>query len=514
MESNDYHATNLSTVLLVDEERGEEDFGSDSEKERIGIDEILTVYTGEFGKWQKIHFVLTSLAWALEALHTMVMIFTDQEPFTSTPNICDVEPSFRNWSQGSGSSTVSEFGLVCGKKYQVGLVQSMFFAGCMIGSGIFGHLSDSFMGRKGCLTVVSLMNFMFGFLTAFSQQYWVYCLLRFLTGISTGGVGLCAFVLATEPIGPSKRGQAGMSTFYFFSMGFIIVAGMGYVCQSSWRLLYVVTSIPSLLFLLFVLPFISESPRWYLVKGKLSETMVVMNAIARTNGKPDIPARVIPHMDNDDDDDDYEEINQKNTTAKVSFTILDVIRSPVTRWRLILAVAINFMCSIVYYGLSLNVINLKTNIYFSVVLNSLAEIPAYMLTTCLLGTFGRKPLTIGSLWLSGVFCIAGSLMGTTGKMKMVCGMLGIFGISGTYNLLFVYTTELFPTVVRNTALGCISQASQMGAILAPIVVLMGETLPFQVFGLCGIVGGIIAFYLPETKDKPLYDTIAGMEFKV
>lgn len=142
MESNDYHATNLSTVLLVDEERGEEDFGSDSEKERIGIDEILTIYTGEFGKWQKIHFVLTSLAWALEALHTMVMIFTDQEPFTSTPNICDVEPSFRNWSQGSGSSTVSEFGLVCGKKYQVGLVQSMFFAGCMIGTLLYKNISE------------------------------------------------------------------------------------------------------------------------------------------------------------------------------------------------------------------------------------------------------------------------------------------------------------------------------------------------------------------------------------
>ncbi|MCI18044.1 organic cation/carnitine transporter 4-like, partial [Trifolium medium] len=84
-------------------------------------------------------------------------------------------------------------------------------------AGVFGHLSDSSLGRKGSLTVVCAINAIFGCLTAFSPNYWTYVLLRVLTGFSTGGVGLCAFVLATEPIGPSKRGMAGMSTFYFFS---------------------------------------------------------------------------------------------------------------------------------------------------------------------------------------------------------------------------------------------------------------------------------------------------------
>ncbi|ONK61233.1 uncharacterized protein A4U43_C08F27590 [Asparagus officinalis] len=35
---------------------------------------------------------------------------------------------------GRGGSTVAEWGLVCGQKYKVGLVQSGFFLGCMIGS--------------------------------------------------------------------------------------------------------------------------------------------------------------------------------------------------------------------------------------------------------------------------------------------------------------------------------------------------------------------------------------------
>lgn len=84
-------------------------------------------------------------------------------------------------------------------------------------------------------------------------------------------------------------------------------------------------------------------------------------------------------------------------------------------------------------------------------------------------------------------------------------------MAGNYNLLFIYTTELFPTVVRNAALGCATQAAGMGAILAPFVVVMGGGLPFAVFGVCGIVGGYLTFYLPETLNKPLYDTLTGME---
>lgn len=185
-----------------------------------------------------------------------------------------------------------------------------------------------------------------------------------------------------------------------------------------------------------------------------------------------------------------------------------------TRSRLILAVVINFLCSVVYYGLSLNVVNLETNLYLTVILNAVAEMPAFMITAIFLDRWGRKPLTIATLWFSGVFCFAGSLVRNVGVWKgvrMICGILGIFGMAGTYNLLFIYTAELFPTVVRNAALGCATQAAQMGAILAPLVVVIGGSFPFMIFALCGLGGGFFAFYLPETLNQPLYDTLTGME---
>ncbi|CAI9088635.1 OLC1v1023023C1 [Oldenlandia corymbosa var. corymbosa] len=502
-------------------------------QEKLCIDDMLNKYCGEFGIWQLRHFVLASLAWALEAFHTMVMIFADREPrwrcsvdgggggcFPEARSVCELRPGSWEWMGGAGTSTVAEFGLICGEKYKVGLVQAVFFGGCMIGAGVFGHLSDSKLGRKGSLTVVCILNAVFGCLTAFSPDYWTYLLLRFLTGFSTGGVGLCSFVLATEPVGPSKRGVAGMSTFYFFSGGIAILSGIAYIFPNSWRDLYIASSVPSILFLLVLLPFVSESPRWCLIRGQLNRAMKIMRDIAKLNGKF-LPENAILALDEDIENHNHpskiETSDSKIDTEsneEIKGSLIDVLKSPVTRTRLFLAVVINFLCSIVYYGLSLNVVNLGTNLYLNVLLNSVAELPAYFLTAVLLDKFGRKPLAIGTQWFSGLFCVAGCLLKWAGKWKlvqMVCGILGIFGMAGTYNLLFIYTVELFPTVVRNAALGCATQAAQMGAILAPFVVVLGGGLPFAVFGACGILGGLLSFCLPETLNKPLYDTMAGME---
>ncbi|XP_021754784.1 organic cation/carnitine transporter 4-like [Chenopodium quinoa] len=499
--------------------------GKSNVPEKLTIDEMLLKYCGEFGRWQLRHFVLTSLAWALEAFHTMVMIFADREPrwwctgpgcSPAQAQVCGLPSGSWDWVDGPGSSTVAEWGLVCGEKYKVGLVQSLFFFGCMIGAGVFGHLSDSSLGRKGSLTIICLFNGILGCLTALSPNYVVYTLLRFLSGLGTGGVGMCAFVLATEPIGPSKRGVAGMSTFYFFSTGIALLSGVAYMFP-SWRSLYVASSIPSIVFITIVIPFLSESPRWYLVRGKTKEAMEVMRQMAHSNGRI-IPKGVELTLDDNANKNNDVEILKEDSFLEeneaMKGSLIDVLKSPITRVRLYLAFMINFCCAVVYYGLSLNVVNLDTNLYLNVLLNAVAEMPAFTLTAIMLDRFGRKPLTIGTMWFSGVFCLLGSLMKSYGiwkNIRMISGILGIFGMAGTYNLLFIYTVELFPTVVRNAALGCVTQASHMGAILAPLVVVMGSTYPFIVFSVCGIVGGLLGFFLPETLNRPLYDTMAGME---
>ncbi|KAJ0733785.1 putative major facilitator, sugar transporter, major facilitator superfamily [Helianthus annuus] len=490
--------------------------------EMLSVDQALTKYCGEFGFWQLKHFVLTCMAWALEAIHTMVMVFADREPgwtcepgsecvLNSNESVCGLQPGSWRWDGSEGWSTVAEWGLVCGQKYKVGLVQALFFSGCMIGGGIWGYLSDTKLGRKGSLTIVCIMNITLGLLTSISPNYWIYVILRLLSGFSTGGIGVCAFVLAIEPIGPTKRGFAGMSTFYFFSSGIALLSGIAYTFQ-SWRFLYVASSIPSVVFLCLMLPFISESPRWYLIRGKTDEAMKIMRNIAKSNGKH-LPENVYIVLDQAANSCDHNcvEIGKNEI---VTMSVIDVIKSPSTRKHLLLLMGINFTSATVYYGLNLNAKNLNTNIYLSVLLNAVAEMPAYLLTAILIDRFGRKSLGVGTQWFSGIFCLIGGLMGSHGSwmvVRTVCGVLGIFGMAGTYNLLYVYAMELFPTVVRSAAIGSARQVGQIGAILVPFVVVSDASLSLMVFGACGIVGGILMFSLPETLNRPLYDTMNGME---
>ncbi|KAH7672168.1 Major facilitator sugar transporter-like protein [Dioscorea alata] len=474
---------------------------SNNDQQAIGVDDMLRLYAGELGPWQIRNFFLTSIAWALNALHTMVVVFADSKPTWSctaelpcSQSMCTLIP---------GASTAAEWGLVCDSKYKVGLVQSAFFAGSMVGAGIFGHLSDNFLGRKGTLTLTCIINTISGILTSFSPSYGVYMALRFITGISTGGVGLCAFLLATEPVGPTKRGAIGTSTFYFFSIGTILLSILAYI-SSSWRTLYMVSSIPSLIFLITTIPFISESLRWYLVHNNTSRAMKIIMSIAKCNGNY-IPNHITLTLD-------HAVANESTPDQQaISSSIITVLKSPITRTRLLFVTIINLFSSVVYYGLSLNVVNLKTNLYLSVILNAIAEAPAYALTSIALRWCGRRPLTIGTMWLSGVFCVLGSLFMADSDARMVCGVMGMFAMAATFDLLFVYTAELFPTVVRNAVLGCMTQAGQIGAIVAPLVVVLGGQWPFIVFGACGLIGGVLGFYLPETLNQPLYDTMVGLE---
>jgi hypothetical protein len=105
--------------------------------------------------------------------------------------------------------------------------------------------------------------------------------------------------------------------------------------------------------------------------------------------------------------------------------------------------------------------------------------------------------------------VAGRMRGFLSGVQLACGVVGIFRMAGTYNLIFIYTCELFLTVVMNATLGMASEAGQIGAIIAPLVVVMvtvNPSLLFAIIGVSGIVGGFLAFKLPETLHRPLYET--------
>lgn len=59
-------------------------------------------------------------------------------------------------------------------------------------------------------------------------------------------------------------------------------------------------------------------------------------------------------------------------------------------------------------------------------------------------------------------------------MSIALVMLGKFGVTSAFSMLYVFTAELYPTLVRNMAVGITSMASRVGSIIAPYFVYLGE----------------------------------------
>ena len=77
----------------------------------------------------------------------------------------------------------------------------------------------------------------------------------------------------------------------------------------------------------------------------------------------------------------------------------------------------------------------------------------------------------------------------------------------------VWSTEIFPSSLRQTAMGLGSMAARVGSIIAPFSVELWEVIerlgdfdapdgPLLLFGSAGIVAGLVGFcFLPETHGR-------------
>ena len=93
-----------------------------------------------------------------------------------------------------------------------------------------------------------------------------------------------------------------------------------------------------------------------------------------------------------------------------------------------------------------------------------------------------------------------------------------FGISSTFTVSRIYTSELYPTHMRATALGTCKTVSCLGAIAAPWV---GDYLPRSwkhgmtasliIYAACSGVAGLLSFQLADTLGFPLPTTMEDVQ---
>mmetsp|Transcript_2928 Transcript_2928/g.10414 ORF Transcript_2928/g.10414 Transcript_2928/m.10414 type:complete len:184 (-) Transcript_2928:60-611(-) len=168
------------------------------------------------------------------------------------------------------------------------------------------------------------------------------------------------------------------------------------------------------------------------------------------------------------------------------------------------------MISAVYYGLQLGVGDLAGTIYINFFLQSIIEVPSTLTAAFTVDHLGRRPTFVTALLGAAAGCFVCAL--STGTVRMVGAIMGKFFVTGAFNSAFLYTSEMFPTVVRNGAVGLCSQAARIGGIVAPAVIYLGTALDstgtyYVVFGLVMAVAGLLSLNLPETRGAHLSDAL-------
>ena len=83
-------------------------------------------------------------------------------------------------------------------------------------------------------------------------------------------------------------------------------------------------------------------------------------------------------------------------------------------------------------------------------------------------------------------------------------------VSAQSYIVFVYTAELYPTIIRNSAVGACSLFANVGGVFALVLQPLSEyylPAPMLIMGVSVFVSGLLALFLPETVGNRLPETM-------
>ncbi|GFN97828.1 solute carrier family 22 member 21 [Plakobranchus ocellatus] len=403
----------------------------------VGWSMMLMSYAGYIGDYVCIT--------DLEMDHTMLtnISASGQTVKGSALNVCSVNGTACNDFKflGSKRTAISEWHLVCDRRWLKATITSIQLAGLIPGS-ILGGLSGDYIGRRYTAYGSLLLHVILNVISAYSVTWQMFVVMRFLLGAIMGALLIMSVPYPCEFL--PTRWRHVLPAIPFWPTGVISFAVVAWWLE-DWSLIQHGCAIASAVMLLgyFIIP---ESPRWLATQGRIEDSYKVLEKMARINGK------ALPHSAMDVVRKIAEE--EKANAKKKQYTYGDVFKR---KRSCFITFVFSFqwnMLAIIYYGISFGVNSFVGNLYINVFLMNVVQVFGYFFTAVVINKIGRRVtntfLMTAALMISLVCVCLQVAASEPTRGRWISGLCQLASVINVANWAAsqVWITESYPTVIR------------------------------------------------------------------
>ncbi|XP_068620361.1 solute carrier family 22 member 3-like [Battus philenor] len=483
---------------------------------RPQLDAVLE-QLGAFGKHQLLTMSMLALVYATNSMYNVNYVFVAEEVGyrcaepaggaslqlnASGPAAAPrcAAPCAR-WQYDEPHSFVAEYGLAC-EEWKPPLVGTAHMLGNMLGLLLQGQISDR-LGRKAAAVFAGTAGALLGLAKSFAGSFWTYVALEALEA-AVGDALSPMFMLSIEIIEKKRAVFYQMILLNCYTAGLVVMPMVAWAVP-YWRHFLRAIYAPTLLIATYAL-FLDESIRWLFSKGKTERATQLIEKIARRN-KVQLDKTTLARLD-------Y--VDENSASKKNDWNSLrETFKSRIMMQRFLVCLVWWFTITLINYGMMISSVLIAGNKYVNFALLMLMDVPANVFYWLALARHRRRLPLLFSFVLGGLFCVAQPFV-SQGHAAAGLALFLAFEMLATfsYNIVYMYTSELFPTCTRNSMHAACSAAGRGGALLAPQTpLLMGlwTGLPALVFGAASLVSGALCLLMPETARCPLPDTVRDAE---